>query len=251
MTTTNGTAPPATTAAGDKLDWLLGDITGGHPTSRPNPEVAARAKRRRFTAEYKEKVLAQADAARGSGEIGALLRREGLYFSLLATWRREREAAIRKGLSPQKRGPKPQTSPEALENQKLQRENERLTEHLRKSSDGDRHSKKSGCSAGPGAAGNGDAVMAGLGELIPVVGVKQACAALNIPRASFYRKKILEGSPAWPAARRPAPARSLVPAEREKVLAHLHEERFQNASPAAVYATLLDEGEYHCSIRTM
>jgi transposase len=132
MTTTNGTAPPATTAAGDKLDWLLGDITGGHPTSRPNPEVAARAKRRRFTAEYKEKVLAQADAARGSGEIGALLRREGLYSSLLATWRREREAAIRKGLSPQKRGPKPQTSPEALENQKLQRENERLTEHLRK-----------------------------------------------------------------------------------------------------------------------
>jgi putative transposase len=93
--------------------------------------------------------------------------------------------------------------------------------------------------------------MAGLGELIPVVGVKQACAALNIPRASFYRKRILEGSPALPAARRPAPARSLVPAEREKVLAYLHEERFQNASPAAVYATLLDEGEYHCSIRTM
>jgi putative transposase len=93
--------------------------------------------------------------------------------------------------------------------------------------------------------------MAGLGELIPVVGVKQACAALNMPRASFYRKKILEGSPAVPAVRRSAPARSLAAAEREKVLAHLHEERFQNASPAAVYATLLDEGEYHCSIRTM
>jgi putative transposase len=93
--------------------------------------------------------------------------------------------------------------------------------------------------------------MEGLGELIPVVGVKQACAALNMPRAFFYRKKILEGSPAVPAARRAAPARSLAAAEREKVLAYLHEERFQNASPAAVYATLLDEGEYHCSIRTM
>ena len=50
---------------------------------------------------------------------------------------------------------------------------------------------------------------------------------------------------------RPAPARALVQAERETVLARLHEERFQDRSPAAVYATLLDEGEYHCSIRTM
>ena len=52
-------------------------------------------------------------------------------------------------------------------------------------------------------------------------------------------------------ASRPLPARALPPAERETVLAHLHEERFQDRSPAAVYATLLDEGEYHCSIRTM
>src|SRR5207247_1708446 len=48
-----------------------------------------------------------------------------------------------------------------------------------------------------------------------------------------------------------SPARALRPAERDAVLARLHEERFQDRSPAAVYATLLDEGEYHCSIRTM
>ncbi len=93
--------------------------------------------------------------------------------------------------------------------------------------------------------------MTGLEELIPVVGVKQACEALNIPRASFYRRKgfAFASVPVPPA--RPAPARSLAPAEREAVLARLHEERFQDASPAAVYATLLDEGQYHCSIRTM
>jgi hypothetical protein len=50
---------------------------------------------------------------------------------------------------------------------------------------------------------------------------------------------------------RPSPVRALQPADRETVLAHLHAERFQDRSPAAVYATLLDEGEYHCSIRTM
>src|SRR6202040_2223736 len=53
------------------------------------------------------------------------------------------------------------------------------------------------------------------------------------------------------ASSRSSPARALHPAERDAVLAHLHEERFQDRPPAAVYATLLDEGQYHCSIRTM
>lgn len=93
--------------------------------------------------------------------------------------------------------------------------------------------------------------MTGLNELVPLVGVKAACAVLSVPRASFYRKKrLVTASPAELAAK-PAPARALAAAERKSVLARLHEERFQDASPAAVYATLLDEGEYHCSIRTM
>jgi putative transposase len=93
--------------------------------------------------------------------------------------------------------------------------------------------------------------MTGLGELIPVVGVKAACAALNFPRASFYRSRGLGLAPAATPAPKPAPARALAPAERDAVLACLHEERFHDAAPAAVYATLLDEGRYHCSIRTM
>lgn len=93
--------------------------------------------------------------------------------------------------------------------------------------------------------------MTGLGELMPVVGVKAACAALNFPRASFYRSRGLGIAPASIRAPQPAPARALAAAERDAVLACLHEERFHNAAPAAVYATLLDEGRYHCSIRTM
>jgi len=101
--------------------------------SRPNPEVVADAKRRSFTGEYKQRILAEADSAAAQpGAIGALLRREGLYSSHLSTWRREREAGILKGLTPLKRGPKSKRNPQEEEMQKLRRENQRLTEELRK-----------------------------------------------------------------------------------------------------------------------
>lgn len=100
---------------------------------RPNPEVVADAKRRTFTAEYKLRILAEADAAASQpGAIGALQRREGLYSSHLVTWRRERQAGILKGLTPHKRGPKSKRNPQEAEMQKLRRENQRLTEELRK-----------------------------------------------------------------------------------------------------------------------
>jgi putative transposase len=89
--------------------------------------------------------------------------------------------------------------------------------------------------------------MAAVSELAPVMGIQAACAVLGVPRSSFYRRqRPLMGPPAPSVS-----ARSLRPAERESVLSCLHEERFQDRSPAAVYATLLDEGRYHCSIRTM
>ena len=92
--------------------------------------------------------------------------------------------------------------------------------------------------------------MAAVTELANDVDTSAACQALCMPRASYYRDRRKTAAPAVTVAR-PAPARALAPTEREAVLAHLHEERFQDRSPAAVYATLLDEGEYHCSIRTM
>ena len=103
------------------------------PPPRPDPEVVADAKRRTFTAEYKLRILAEADAAAAQpGAIGALLRREGLYSSHLTTWRRERQTGILKGLTPHKRGPKSKRNPQEEEIQKLRRENQRLTEQLRK-----------------------------------------------------------------------------------------------------------------------
>jgi len=100
---------------------------------RPNPEVVADGKRRTFTAEYKQRILAEADvAATQPGAVGALLRREGLYSSHLVTWRRERQAGILKGLTLHKRGPKSKRSLQEDEIQKLRRQNQRLTEELRK-----------------------------------------------------------------------------------------------------------------------
>jgi transposase len=100
--------------------------------SRPDPEVAAKAKRRTFT-EYKLRILQEAEAvADKRGGIGALLRREGLYSSLLATWRRERATGILEALTPQKRGPKSRRNPMEEEVQKLRRQNARLAEDLRK-----------------------------------------------------------------------------------------------------------------------
>ena len=101
--------------------------------SRPDPEVVAKPKRRTYTAEYKQRILQEAEAAAAvRGGVGALLRREGLYSSLLYVWRRERAQGIREALTPQKRGPKSKRDPLEEENQKLRRQNARLTEDLRK-----------------------------------------------------------------------------------------------------------------------
>ena len=109
-----------------------GSKAGPELNAHPDPEVVAQAKRRRFTADYKQRILSEADRAKGSGGIGALLRREGLYSSLITTWRRERAAGVLQGLTPQKRGPKSKGNPVAEQVQKLQRDNDRLTEQLRK-----------------------------------------------------------------------------------------------------------------------
>ncbi len=92
--------------------------------------------------------------------------------------------------------------------------------------------------------------MTALDQLRPLVGVKQACQALSVPRATWYRRRRRRLSP-WPVAARRHSSRALSENEQSAVLACLHEERFQDCSPAQVYAALLDEGRFHCSIRTM
>jgi transposase len=94
----------------------------------PNPEVAVKPERRHFTAEYKRGILQEAAACTQRGEVGALLRREGLYSSHLTTWRRQRADGELQGLTPAKRGRK--AEPQAAEIARLQRETERLKAQL-------------------------------------------------------------------------------------------------------------------------
>ncbi len=94
----------------------------------PDPEVRPKAKHRRFSAEYKARILKEAEACTQPGEIGALLRREGLYSSLLSKWRQQHAQHGQAGLAPQKRGRK--ADPQAQEMARLRRENERLQAKL-------------------------------------------------------------------------------------------------------------------------
>jgi transposase len=118
-TTPGAAAAPGAPAAGN-----------GRPI--PDPAVAERPVRRRFTAEYKRGILREADRAIESGQLGALLRREGLYSSHLSAWRRQRDEGTLAGLTPKRRGRKANPdAPLVAENERLKRETQRLSAKLR------------------------------------------------------------------------------------------------------------------------
>ena len=116
-----------------------GPVPAGKKTSpgvpageRRDPEVSERPVRRRFSAEYKLQILRQADACTEPGQLGELLRREGLYSSHLRTWRAQRQQGTLDALAPKKRGRKPRDNdPLIEENRRLERVNKRLVERLR------------------------------------------------------------------------------------------------------------------------
>ena len=100
---------------------------------QPQNEVTPKAKRRRFSASYKLRILEETDRCTQPGQIGALLRREGLYSSNLTSWRRQRDQGQIGALSPKKRGPKP--APDAAmvrELTRLREQNQRLEHKLKK-----------------------------------------------------------------------------------------------------------------------
>jgi transposase len=96
----------------------------------PDPEVPAKAQRRRFSAEYRLRIVKQADGCKQPGELGALLRREGLYSSLLTNWRREREQGALAGMRARRRGPTPRSSDPRVK--QLEAENARLHRKLQR-----------------------------------------------------------------------------------------------------------------------
>ena len=119
--------PPATAAGA-----AAGGPATGNGKRIPDPAVLEKPERRRFTAEYKLRILHEADRCTASGQLGALLRREGLYSSLLSTWRRQRDEGTLAGLTPKRRGRKVHPdAPLIAENQRLTRETQRLAAKLR------------------------------------------------------------------------------------------------------------------------
>lgn len=126
MSKKNGTAPPREGTASAVREATR----SGDPERATSPE---RPKRRTFVAKYKLRILQETDEALASGEeggVGEVLRREGLYSSHLTTWRRERDEGQLAGLTPKKRGRKPQHNPLADEYTRLQREHEKLKHEL-------------------------------------------------------------------------------------------------------------------------
>jgi len=103
---------------------------GTSRASAPDPEVPAKVERRRFTAEYRLRILKQADACKTPGERGALLRREGLYSSLLTNWRRQREQGALQMMRGRRPGPTPRPGDPRVK--ALETENRRLQRKLQR-----------------------------------------------------------------------------------------------------------------------
>lgn len=101
--------------------------------SPPDPEVPEKKRRRKFTAKYKLRILAEADVCTNPGELGALLRREGLYSSNLTTWRRQRRKGLLTAMAPRKRGrKKAEKNPLAPRVAQLEKDNRRLQQKLKR-----------------------------------------------------------------------------------------------------------------------
>ena len=118
---------------GERSEPERAALPDGGGGATPDPEVIERPVRRRFTVDYKQRILAEVDAASDTGTIGRILRREGLYSSHLASWRKTRDQSQRAALEPKKRGPKPSPkNPLKAEVAKLTRENAKLNKKLRR-----------------------------------------------------------------------------------------------------------------------
>jgi len=118
-------------SVGDELSNAAASAGPGVVATKPGPEVSARPSRRRFAGAYKLEILQQAGACKEPGEVGALLRREGLYSSHLSAWRRQRDRGALRELSARKRGRRPEPpNPLAARVAELEREKRKLERRL-------------------------------------------------------------------------------------------------------------------------
>ena len=128
-TLTKGVADEPGESARTEGGGTLGEAPSGVFVA-PDPEVKPTGRRKTYSASYKARIIALADACE-PGEVGAMLRREGLYFSTLQRWRRQREEGGLDGLAPRRRGPQPDPDRELRKRLvKLEKENQRLAKRL-------------------------------------------------------------------------------------------------------------------------
>ncbi|WP_404823970.1 IS3 family transposase [Nonomuraea gerenzanensis] len=227
----------------------------------PDPQVRERGRPRSYSAAYKARILEEYDRLDKAGK-GALLRREGLYSSLISSWRTARDHGAEQALA--RPVGRPKADPRDKEIDKLQAEVERLRAELGqtrqvievqgkalRAAGSARHQQRD--TAGPGRAVTETfqaAQAEAIEELVPLLGRRNACTAAGVSQATWYRHHRQSPAPVRPARpRKPHPA-ALSPAERDQVRAVLNE-RFADASPATAYYSLLDEGVYLASESTM
>ena len=190
---------------GTEADEHTGDGPDG-----PEIEVTAKPTRRRFTVEYKRKIVREADGCKTPGAIGALLRQEGLYFSHLTAWRAARDRGELAGLA-RKRGPVPQTAdPRDKKIAELERETARWRKRAERAEALVEVQKKLTALLGTPREPERP-LMATVTEVGPRLGIAPTCAALGLPRATYYRRRRPRVGPRRP--RRPAP-RALAAEER-------------------------------------
>ena len=175
------------------------------------------------------------------------MRREGLYSSHLSAWRKARRNGSLKALRPKKRGAKPaEPNPLSGKVRQLEAKVARLEKELATA-----HTildVQGSCRAAGIEPQRREELLMAATSLAPQVGVASACRALGVSRATFYRRQRPAPGPRQP---RKTPARALDRTEHERVLDVLASPRFLDRSPGEVVATLLDEGRYLCSERTM
>ena len=168
----------------------------------PDPEVIAKPTRRRFTAEYRLRIVEEADRCAEPGEIGRLLRREGLYSSHLSAWRKARRRGVLQSLTPRKRGAKPaQSNPASAQVRRLEAKVARLEKELATAHAILAVRGKSFRAAGIEPQWREQLLIAAA-SLATKVGVAPACQALGVSRATFYRRQSRA-----PKARRHPPRR--------------------------------------------
>ena len=223
----------------------------GSRASDPDPEVPAKVERRRFPPAYRLRILKEVDACKRPGEVGALLRREGLYSSLLTNWRRQREAGALQAMRGRRRGPTPRPVDPRVK--QLEAENRRLQRKLQRAETIITLPKKS-CrdpEDPPEAPRHRrDRLMRAIAAVTTPGETAALCHSVGLARASFYRRRRPTPSLPPPPSRAPSP-RALAADERQAMLDTLHSERFVDQSPAEVHATLLEEQTYLGSVRTL